>query len=97
MGQIVISEQDIINAICIDQARKRSVQPEEVEVELLFDDDHGFSADVYIHSWKHELQTVDMIQAIRLWIEEELHGDPYSAGIDLMLDDEEGIIAQVHQ
>lgn len=94
MGQMIISEQDIINAICIDQSRKKYVQPEDVEVELMYDDDTGFSAEAYINGLKYNLQTLDMIEALRVWIEEMLNGDPY-AGIKLILDDEEGIIAVI--
>ncbi|VEF46193.1 Protein of uncharacterised function (DUF2653) [Bacillus freudenreichii] len=96
MGQIIISEQDIINAICIDQARKKYVQPEEVEVELLYDDDNGFSAEAYVNGLPHRLQTIHIIEALRLWLDEVLDTDPF-AGIKLVLDDEEGIIAEVNQ
>ncbi|MBD8005422.1 DUF2653 family protein [Bacillus norwichensis] len=95
MGQIIISEQDIINATCIDQSRKRYVQPEDVEVELMYDDETGFTAEAYISGMKYELQTIHLIEALRLWIEEILGKNPY-AGIELVLDDEEGIIAVIN-
>ncbi|RWR12574.1 DUF2653 family protein [Siminovitchia fortis] len=94
MGQITISEQDIINAICVDQSRKKHVQPEDVEVELLYDDDSGFSAEAYVNGMKHGLETIDIIEALRLWLDEFLNEYPY-AGIELVLDDAEGIIAVI--
>lgn len=96
MGQIIISEQDIINAICIEQSRKKYVQPEEVEVELMYDDDGGFSAEAYVNGLPNKLQTIHMIEALRLWLDEVLDTDPF-AGIELVLDEEEGIIAVVNQ
>ena len=36
-----------------------------------------------------------MIGALRVWIKDVLHGDPFSTGIELVLDDEEGIIAKL--
>lgn len=96
MAEFVISEQDIVNAICIDQARKHQLEPEQVEVELFYDDDDGFSAEVFCNGQKQILNSFNMIQAIRLWIEEVLGQDPYAAGIKLLLDREEGIIASVH-
>ena len=42
MERLKISEQDIINAVCVYIARKNKVQPNEVEVELMYDDDYGF-------------------------------------------------------
>lgn len=95
MGQIIITEYDIINAICIDQARKSHIQPQEVEVELMYDDDRGFSAETYIHGQKLALQTIHIIEAVRLWLEEMLNEDPF-AGIELVLDEKEGIIAVIN-
>jgi hypothetical protein len=61
----------------------------------MYDDDSGFSADAYIRGQKYALQTIDMIEAVRLWLDEILNEDPF-AGIELVLDDEEGIIAKIH-
>lgn len=91
----MISEQDIINAVCVYISRKKHVKPEEVEVELMYDDDYGFSAEAFVEGRKQVLITVNLIEALRIWLEEFLHRDPYS-GIELVLDDEEGIIAVVN-
>ncbi|GIN21477.1 MAG TPA: DUF2653 domain-containing protein [Bacillus bacterium] len=95
MGQMIISEQDIVNAICIDQARKKYAQPEDVEVELMYDEDSGFSAEAYINGLRQGLQEMDIIGALRLWLGEFLNEDPY-AGIQLVLDDTEGITAVIN-
>ncbi|MEK5382748.1 YxcD family protein [Niallia sp. FSL W8-0635] len=92
MEKLIIPEQDIINAICVYVARKKQVRPEEVEVELMYDDDYGFSAEAYVHDRKQVLITQNMIEALRLWLDEYLKMDPY-IGLKLVLDDEEGIIA----
>jgi hypothetical protein len=92
MEKLILSEQDIINAICVYISRKKQVKPEEVEVELMYDDDYGFSAEAYVHERKQVLITLNIIEALRLWLEEYLHRDPY-VGINLVLDDEQGIIA----
>ena len=95
MEKLVISEQDIINALCVYISRKKQVKPEEVEVELMYDDDYGFSAEAYVDGRKQVLITVNLIEAIRMWLEEYLNRDPFS-GIELVLDDEEGIIAVIN-
>ncbi|MFD2445300.1 YxcD family protein [Bacillus sp. CGMCC 1.16607] len=92
MEKIILPEQDIINAICVYIARKKQIKPEEVEVELMYDDDYGFSAEVYVDDRKQVLITANIIEALRLWLDEYLNRDPY-VGINLVLDDEEGIIA----
>ena len=41
MERLIISEQDIVNAICVYISRKKQIKPEEVEVlELMYDDDY---------------------------------------------------------
>ena len=93
-GEVNHFEQDIINAICVYISRKKQVKPEEVEVELMYDDDYGFSAEVFVDGRKQVLITVNLIEALRLWLDEQLNQDPY-AGIELVLDDEQGIIAVI--
>jgi len=95
MERLIISEQDIINSICVYISRKKQVKPEEVEVELMYDDDYGFSAEAFVDGRKQVLITANLIEALRLWLDEFMNEDPY-AGIELKLDDEEGIIALIN-
>lgn len=94
MAPLKIDEQDIVNAICIYIADKKQVAPEEVEVELMYDDDYGFSAETYVNGRKQMLVKQNMIEALRMWLDQVLGRDPFS-GIELVLDDEEGIIALI--
>ncbi|MCA1025076.1 YxcD family protein [Cytobacillus sp. FSL W7-1323] len=94
MEQLIIPEQDIVNALCVYISRKKQVKLEEVEIELMYDDDYGFSAESHVGGRKQVLITANMIEALRLWLDEFLNRDPY-AGINLVLDDEQGIIAVV--
>ena len=48
MERLRIPEQDIINAVCVYIARKKQVEPNAVEVELMYDDDYGFSAETFV-------------------------------------------------
>ncbi|MGN7297285.1 YxcD family protein [Ferdinandcohnia sp. SAFN-114] len=95
MATLILSEQEIINAVCVYIGLKKQVKPEEVEVELMYDDEYGFSAEVYVNDRKQILIMANLIEAIRLWLGEFLNRDPY-AGIKLVLDDEEGIIAHIN-
>lgn len=97
MAQI-INEQDVINAICLSQAYHNQTTPEQVLVELTYDDESGreiFGAEVEINGNKIMLDTADIIGALRSWVKEVLKGDPFGSIIELILDDEEGIIAKV--
>lgn len=91
----VINEQDIINAICLSQAYYKNIRPEDVLVELTYDEDTGFGAEVEVNGQIEIFNTSAMIGALRVWIKDVLHLDPFSTGIALVLDDEEGIIARL--
>jgi hypothetical protein len=94
MEKLIISEQDIINSVCVYIAKKKQIHPEAVEVELMYDDDYGFSAEVFVDDRKQVLITANLIEALRLWLDEYLGRDPY-APIKLHLDDNEGILAYI--
>lgn len=96
MAELIMSEQDIVNAICIEQSFKNNISPEDVEVELIYDDDEGFSAELEFRGQQQIIGSFEMIQAIRYWIAEVQNEDPYAAGIKLLLDREEGIIASIN-
>lgn len=95
MEQQIIYEQDVVNAVCVLIAKESRAMPDDVEVELAYDDDTGFSADAVLNGKMHHLDTSRLVEALRLWIEQYLDQDPMAAGIQLKLDDEEGIIAIV--
>ncbi|MCM3408688.1 YxcD family protein [Metabacillus litoralis] len=95
MGQIKLSEQNIVNALCLHIAHKRQIKPQDVEIELLYDDDYGFSAEAYIQDRKQILITANIIEAIRFWLENEMNIDPFAAAIELVLDENEGIITLI--
>lgn len=95
MEQIKLSEQDIVNALCLYISNKKQVSPHEVEIELMYDDDYGFSAESHVAGRKQMLITANLVEAIRFWIDTKLNMDPFAAGIELALDDEEGIIAWI--
>jgi hypothetical protein len=96
MEKLILSEQDIINALCVYVSRKKQIRAEDVEIELMYDDDHGgYSAEAYANGRMQVLITANIIEALRLWLDEFLNRDPY-AGIKLILDDEQGIIAEIN-
>ena len=95
MEKITLSEQVLINAICLHVASKKQIQPQNVEGELMWDEEYGFSAEVYANERKQVFIEINLIEAIRFYLETQMQRNPYSAGIELVLDDEEGIIAYV--
>ncbi|PEA87965.1 YxcD family protein [Bacillus thuringiensis] len=93
METIKISEQELINALCVYIAEKRHVGPEEVLVELMYDDDYGFSAEVEVNGRQQILIQANLIEALRLLLDREYNVNSFAARLQLELDDEEGIYA----
>nr|WP_290443631.1 YxcD family protein [Sporolactobacillus kofuensis] len=89
---MTISEQEIVNALCLHLANKKGMEPQDIQVELMFDDDYGFSAEAYVGERKQILVESNMIEALRYWLEIEMNQDPYGS-LRLELDEEQGIIA----
>ncbi|WP_028400536.1 YxcD family protein [Ectobacillus panaciterrae] len=92
METIKIPEQEIINALCVYAADKKQVSPADVLVELMYDDDYGYSAEVEVNGCTQILIQANLIEALRLWLDER-GVDPFSARLQLELSDKEGIIA----
>ncbi|MDD9148525.1 YxcD family protein [Sporolactobacillus sp. CQH2019] len=92
MEEIIIPEQDVVNAICLYLADKKGMAPENIQVELMYDDDYGFSAEAYVQGRKQVLVESNMIEAVRFWLDTEMQKDPFAASLRLLLDDEQGIV-----
>ncbi|WP_425609174.1 DUF2653 family protein [Ureibacillus aquaedulcis] len=92
---MTLSEQEIINAICYFHAKFKQVKPTDVEVELMYDDAAGYTAEAYVNGQMEFYNTVNFITAIRLYIEEVVNRDAISARIMLELHEDEGIIAKI--
>ena len=95
MEKLTLLEQDLINAICLFHAKFKNVAPEEIEVELMYDDVAGYSAEAFYNGQLDVYNTVNFITALRLYIDEQLGRDSMAARISLDIDDEEGMIAHV--
>ncbi|MED4601922.1 YxcD family protein [Paenibacillus validus] len=63
-----LMEQDIINAICLNIAERKQLQPTQVEVELMWDEDLGFSAEVFAEGRSQILIAANMLEAIERYM-----------------------------
>lgn len=95
MEKLTLFEQDLINAVCLFHAKFKNVAPEEIEVELLYDDVAGYSAEAFYNGQLEVYNSVNFIMALRLYIDEQLGRDSMSARISLDIDDEHGMIANI--
>ena len=95
MEKLILEEQDLINAVCLFHAKFKQTQPENVEVELCYDDEVGYTAEAYYNGATDEYKQAHFITAIRLYIDERLNKDSMAARINLDIDDDLGMIANV--
>ena len=68
-----LSEQDITNALCLHYAQRRQVKPEDVEVQLMWDEELGFSAEIWVQGRSQYAVEANMLEAIERYLFEQ-HG-----------------------
>ncbi len=95
MASLIIAEQDIVNAICLYMSHEKEVEPDEVEVELIYDDEAEmeYSAEVTVKHKLEEIPTGKVIASLRLWLNLYTDIDGISAGLKLHFDENDGIYA----
>ncbi|CAM4506370.1 YxcD family protein [Paenibacillus xylanexedens] len=92
---MVLSMDEIVNAICIHMAERKGVRPTDVNVELSWEEDTGYSAEVWIQGRSQYLVESNMIEAILRYLHNEYNIRAYREDVRLDLDEE--ITAIVNQ
>ncbi|MHA7583602.1 YxcD family protein [Paenibacillus vandeheii] len=92
---MVLSMDEIVNAICIHMAERKGVRPTDVNVELSWQEDTGYSAEVWIQGRSQYLVESNMIEAILRYLHSEYDIRAYRENVRLDLDEE--ITAIVNQ
>lgn len=95
MATLIIDEQDIINAVCLFMSHEKDVEPDEIEVELFYDDEAAleYGAEITIQAKTEEIETPKIISSLRLWLNLYTEIDGISAGIKLHFNEDNGIYA----
>lgn len=92
---MVLSMDEIVNAVCLHQAERRGVKPSDVSLELSWDEDTGYTAEVWVGGRTQYLIEANLIEAILRYLYSEYNIRAYSEQVRLELEDE--IIAIVQQ
>lgn len=89
---MVLDQQELINAACLFGAREFNTIPDNIEVELFYDDEWSspFGAELYFDGRELEIDTPKLIAGIRMYLDQYTDVDPMAASIDLQMD-EDGI------
>lgn len=95
MATLIINEQDMINAICLYLSHEKDVEPDEIEVELFYDDEteDAYGAEVTHQHQMEEIGTPKIIASLRLWLNLYTDIDGIAAGLKLHFNEDDGIYA----
>lgn len=80
---MVLSMDEIVNAICIHMAERKGVRPTDVNVELSWEEDTGYSAEVWIQGRSQYLVESNMIEAILRYLHSEYDIRAYRENVRL--------------
>jgi hypothetical protein len=83
-----LSEQDIMNAICMHIAERKQIKPEQVQVQLLWDEDLGYSAEVLVDGRNQILIEANILEAIERYLLVLWDQRVFRSQISLELDEE---------
>ncbi|MFH5184647.1 YxcD family protein [Paenibacillus sp. TAB 01] len=88
-----LTEQDIINAICLHMAERKQLQPTQIEVEMMWDEDYGFSAEVHAEGRSQIIIAANILEAVERYLLTQMNVRVFRDQIHLKLEDE--IIADI--
>jgi hypothetical protein len=83
-----LSMEQIINAVCANMAERHEVPITSVEVELLYEEDQGFSAEVWIQGRSRFIIEANIKEAIMRYMLAEFDQRVYPTQITLDVEDE---------
>ncbi|WP_342780029.1 DUF2653 family protein [Cohnella terricola] len=83
-----LSMDHIVNAVCLNMAERHEVSVESVEVELLYDEERGFGAEVWIQGRSRFLIEANLKEAIMRYVLNEYGQRVYPSQIELEVEDE---------
>jgi hypothetical protein len=84
---------EIINAVCLHMAERKQVKPTDVEVELMWDEEHGYTAEVWVQGRSQYLVEANLLEAIERYLLNEYGTRVFRNQIRLVLEEE--IIAEI--
>ena len=90
-----LNEQEIINAVCLHFADRKQVKPEEFDVQLLWDEELGFSAEIWMGERSHYLVEANLLEAIERYMLKQHNVRVFRDQIKLDLEDEIFAIVQM--
>ncbi|GMK41511.1 hypothetical protein PCCS19_45680 [Paenibacillus sp. CCS19] len=79
---------EIINAVCLNIGRRKGISPTEVEVQLSWDEEYGFTAEVWVEGRSQYLVEANLLEAIERYMLEQYQMRVFRSQITLDADEE---------
>ena len=79
---------EIINAICLNMADRRGVSPTDVEVQLSWEEEYGFTAEVWVKGRSQFIIEANILEAIEQYVYKQYNRRVFRSNITLDADEE---------
>jgi len=79
---------EIINAICLNIAERRGVSPTDVEVQLSWEEEYGYTAEVWVNGRSQYIIEANILEAIEQYIFKQYNRRVFRSNITLDADEQ---------
>jgi hypothetical protein len=79
---------EIINAICLHIASRKGISPTDVEVQLAWDEQYGYTAEVWVQGRSQYLVEANILEAIEQYLLKQYQRRVFRSQITLDADEE---------
>lgn len=79
---------EIINAICLHMADRRGVSPTDVEVQLSWEEEYGYTAEVWVNGRSQYIIEANILEAIEQYMFKQYNRRVFRSSITLDADEE---------
>lgn len=79
---------EIINAICLNIADRRGVSPTDVEVQLSWEEEYGYTAEVWVNGRSQYIIEANILEAIEQYIFKQYNRRVFRSNITLDADEQ---------
>jgi len=79
---------EIINAICLHMSERRGVNPTDVEVQLSWEEEYGYTAEVWVKGRSQYIIEANILEAIEQYMFKQYNRRVFRSNITLDADEE---------
>ncbi|MBO9610912.1 MAG: DUF2653 family protein [Paenibacillaceae bacterium] len=83
-----LTEQEIVNAVCMHIASRKGLRPDQVDVQLMWDEELGFSAEATAEGRSQFLIEATMLEALERYLLTTYDKRVFRSQIELDVEDE---------